>query len=192
MHNRVLSEIGAKIRKVRQRKHLTVQALANRAGVSKGLISRIENNRTIPSLPVLISIIKALEVEVNAFFEDIDQPVDEQSVIVRRQADWEEVVSEVTRGFRLHPIIGRCFSKVISHISVLEMEPGAQLEKQDADAYEFRYVLEGEVDYEVGDQKWTLKAGDCIYFDGHLPHIPINHSEELVRILAIHFLAAPD
>ena len=188
MYNHILTEIGSKIRKVRQSKNLTVQELADRAGVSKGLISRIENSRTIPSLPVLISIIKALEVEINSFFEDIDQPIDEQKIIVRRQADLENVIMEGAEGFLYHPVINRSFSDFVVQVTVLDLEPGSQREKLITDAYEFKYILNGEVDYEIGDQKLTLHAGDSIYFDGRLPHVPVNRSEEKVRMLVVYFL----
>nr|WP_227256257.1 helix-turn-helix transcriptional regulator [Pedobacter sp. MR2016-19] len=51
---------------------ITVQELADKAEVSKGLISQIENSRTIPSLMVLMDIIKSLEIDLNSFFKDIN------------------------------------------------------------------------------------------------------------------------
>ena len=83
MHDYILLEIGQKLRKIRKGKGLTVQNIATRAGVSKGLISRIENGKTIPSLPVLIGVIKSLEFDLNSFFTDIDQKPLEQLVIKR-------------------------------------------------------------------------------------------------------------
>ncbi|WP_394801049.1 helix-turn-helix domain-containing protein [Niabella ginsengisoli] len=50
---------------------MTITTIAGKADVSNGLISRIENGRTIPSLPVLLSIVNALGVPVADFFKDI-------------------------------------------------------------------------------------------------------------------------
>ena len=72
MEDDVLIQISNRIKDKRREKNITVQELASRANVSKGLISQIENSRTIPSLIVLIDIIKALEIDLNAFFKDID------------------------------------------------------------------------------------------------------------------------
>lgn len=188
MYNHILTEIGSKIRKIRQGKNLTVQELADRAGVSKGLISRIENSRTIPSLPVLIAIIKALEVEINAFFEDIDQREDTQKIIVRRREALEDVTMEGALGFLYHPVINRSISDFVVRVTLLDLEPGSEREKLITDAYEYKYILSGEVDYEIGDEKWTLREGDSIYFDGRLPHVPVNRSSKTVKMLVVYFL----
>ncbi|MEM1218209.1 MAG: cupin domain-containing protein [Bacteroidota bacterium] len=189
MHSDILTQIGQKIRKLRQGRQLTVQGLASRAGVSKGLISRIENSRTIPSLPVLISLIKALDVEVNTFFEDIDQAFSEPRVVLRRRADLEYLMMEKPAGFSYQSIIDERLSNAVSRISVLEVQPGSQGKPQVTDSFEFRYVLEGEAEYEIGDQQFVLQAGDSIYFDGNLAHAPRNRTGQKLRILVIHFLA---
>jgi len=189
MHQEILTEIGIKIRKIRQRKDLTGQELANRAGVSKGLISRIENRRTIPSLPVLISVIKALDVEVNTFFEDIDHSIGEPQIMVRRQTDLKDVKIG-SNGFQYYPVIERSFPTQTAQISILDLKPDTKGEKETTDAFEFRYILEGEVDYEIANRCLTLQAGDSVYFDGNLGHIPFNRSTELLRILVIHFSAS--
>ena len=61
MHEELLLLIGDKIKSKRTQKNVTLGELAAKAGVSKGLISQIENNRTLPSLPVLFNIIHSLE-----------------------------------------------------------------------------------------------------------------------------------
>ena len=57
MQEDILIQISTNIKERRREKGITVQELADRAKVSKGLISQIENSRTIPSLIVLIQII---------------------------------------------------------------------------------------------------------------------------------------
>jgi transcriptional regulator with XRE-family HTH domain len=56
MNEGLLLLIGDKIKTKRTQKNITLEQLAQKAGVSKGLISQIENNRTVPSLPVLFNI----------------------------------------------------------------------------------------------------------------------------------------
>ncbi|WP_370629788.1 helix-turn-helix domain-containing protein [Pedobacter sp. MR2016-19] len=64
--------MSGKIKERRKELGITVQELADKAEVSKGLISQIENSRTIPSLMVLMDIIKSLEIDLNSFFKDIN------------------------------------------------------------------------------------------------------------------------
>ncbi|WP_233602940.1 helix-turn-helix domain-containing protein [Pedobacter sp. KBW06] len=71
MEEDVILKISYRIKEIRKERGITIQELADRAGVSKGLISQIENNRTVPSLMVLIDIIKSLDVDLNQFFKDI-------------------------------------------------------------------------------------------------------------------------
>ena len=71
MEEDILIQISNRIKERRREKNITVQELAQRANVSKGLISQIENSRTIPSLMVLIEIVKALEIDLNDFFKSI-------------------------------------------------------------------------------------------------------------------------
>ncbi|MBA2562252.1 MAG: helix-turn-helix transcriptional regulator, partial [Chitinophagaceae bacterium] len=71
MQEEVLIKISNKIKEIRKNKRVTVQQLADDARVSKGLISQIENNRTIPSLPVLMNIVHSLQLDLTDFFKDI-------------------------------------------------------------------------------------------------------------------------
>ncbi len=50
MQEDILIQISNRLRELRKDKNITLQELADKAGVSKGLISQVENSRTIPSL----------------------------------------------------------------------------------------------------------------------------------------------
>lgn len=69
MTEEILLLIGERIRARRQDKNITLEQLANKAGVTKGLISQIENNRTVPSLPVLLSIVHSLDEDMRGFLK---------------------------------------------------------------------------------------------------------------------------
>lgn len=71
IHDETVILIAQKIRTVRLQKKLTIQQLADRAKLTKGLISKIENSRTVPSLPVFVGLIRALEIPLKDFFDDI-------------------------------------------------------------------------------------------------------------------------
>ena len=46
------------------------------------------------------------------------------------------------------------------------------------------------MEYEIGDEVFTLRAGDSLFFDARLPHVPVNRTNELVRMLVVYFLMA--
>ncbi|ULT24385.1 helix-turn-helix transcriptional regulator [Sphingobacterium sp. E70] len=85
MEDNTIFKISYKIKEIRKEKGITIQEVADKAGVSKGLISQIENNRTIPSLLVLINIINALDVDLNEFFKDFNSDLDAGPVVVRKK-----------------------------------------------------------------------------------------------------------
>src|ERR1700754_4034023 len=98
MEDDILIQISNRIKERRRDKNITVQELATQANVSKGLISQIENSRTIPSLMVLIEIIKALEIDLNEFFKDIRAKSDSQVILVKRKAEYERFEKEHASG----------------------------------------------------------------------------------------------
>ncbi len=190
MHNHILLEIGKKIRKVRRRKKMTVQQLADRAKVSKGLISRIENSRTIPSLPVLIKIISGLEEEINSFFEDIDQEDKPETVVIQRAEDLQGFTKEKAIGFMYYNIMDTSLGDFVFQSTILELAPHSQRDLVTTDGHEFKYIIEGELEYQIGDVTYYLKAGDSLYFNARTPHVPINRSDKPVKMLVIYLLSS--
>lgn len=184
-----IGNIGKKIRRLRQEKGLTIKELAEKAGVTKGFVSRVENVRTIPSLPVLLSIIQALEQEVADFFSDIEQN-NTDSILIRRKENLYPYTKENAKGFRYYSIFNETISGLVIQASILELEPNSQRGQLTTDGFEYKYILEGEVEYEIGDEVFTLRAGDSLFFDASLPHVPANRTNELVRMLVVYFLIA--
>src|SRR5579862_8194674 len=114
MEDDILIQISNRIKERRREKNITVQELASNANVSKGLISQIENSRTIPSLIVLIDIIKALNIDRNEFFKDIRTKSQLSPILVKRRDDYEHFEKEHTVGFHYR----RIFSRVIDHSTI--------------------------------------------------------------------------
>ena len=85
MQEDIIIQIGNRLKEVRTEKKITLQELADKAGVTKGLISQIENSRTIPSLPVLLNIIRELQLDLNSFFDTIDFEKKTTSVTVKKK-----------------------------------------------------------------------------------------------------------
>ena len=63
-------QIGFKIRRIRQERRMTLQALADATGLSKPLLSQIENEQVIPPLATLLRIAKAFRVQLQSFFQE--------------------------------------------------------------------------------------------------------------------------
>ncbi len=81
----VIIQISQRLRDMCTEKRVTLQQLADAAGITKGVLSQIENCRTISSLNVLISLIKGLEIILDEFFSSIYVRDGQQKVIVRKK-----------------------------------------------------------------------------------------------------------
>ncbi|RXG29987.1 helix-turn-helix domain-containing protein [Leeuwenhoekiella marinoflava] len=179
--------IGKRIREIRKEKGLTINTVAANAAVSNGLISRIENGRTIPSLPVLLNIINALETEVAAFFNSLPQS-GKTAFIVSRKAENSIIEKEDdAKGFQYKSIFGKSLAFIAFEAVLLEIQPGSERAKVETDAYEFKYMLSGSCVYNIGEEEVTLHEGDAIFFDGRIPHVPINRSDTPTSMLVLYF-----
>jgi transcriptional regulator with XRE-family HTH domain len=187
MEEDILIQISNRIKERRREKNITVQELATRATVSKSLISQIEHGRTIPSLLVLIDIIKALEIDLNEFFKDIPCKTTESPVLVKRKSEYECFEKEHAVGFHYQRIFTKSISPSTVDIVILELEPDASRPLAETEAFEYKYVLSGQVEYQFTNEKIILNQGDSVLFDGRLPHTPKNLGTTTASMLVVYF-----
>jgi transcriptional regulator with XRE-family HTH domain len=188
MQEDILIQISNKLKEKRRERGITLQTLADQAQVSKGLISQIENNRTIPSLLVLINLIKSLGVDLNDFFNEIGPNGTPEAVVIRRQADYQPFEKENARGFRYRRILTRTVHGQAIDVVLLNLTPQARRAAfVKTDAYELKYVLSGRIEYVIGDHTYALEEGDSLFFDGRVPHNLRNTGETEAVLLVIYF-----
>ncbi|MBB2149351.1 helix-turn-helix domain-containing protein [Pedobacter gandavensis] len=187
MEEDVILKISYRIKEIRKERGITIQELADRAGVSKGLISQIENNRTVPSLMVLIDIIKSLDVDLNQFFKDISDSANKAPVVVKRKSEYESFEKEQALGFLYKRILTKSIKNATVDIVLLELEPNASRPMVRTEAFEYKYILAGNVKYHFEDQDIELSAGDSLLFDGRLAHTPTNVGTDKAIMLILYF-----
>ncbi len=184
MEGAFLSEVSRRIKDRRLLKRLTLQELATKTNVTKGLISQIENGRSIPSLPVLFSIIHSLEMEVGDFFEGLK--FTEPLVIIRRKEE-DVLEKENPQGFHYHKVLTKELSASSVDIVLLELSPASKLQAEIKEAFTYQYVLSGEMNYTIKGKTYRLQEGDSLFFNGRIPHAPENHTQQSCRLLIIYF-----
>ena len=190
MNDDILIKIGKKIREIRQKQQIKLHELAEEAQISKGLLSKIENGRTIPFLPVLISVIQTLKVDMDVFFEGIHihQPA---AYIHKKYSDYTPFEKEESKGFLYHFILSQNIQNLAFEAVILELQPNSRREKVVTDGFEFKFILKGEVEYHLGDEIVLLKKGDSLFFNGKTPHVPVNKTSEVASMLVVYLLLPP-
>ncbi|RDY60059.1 helix-turn-helix domain-containing protein [Flagellimonas nanhaiensis] len=179
--------IGKRIKEIRKNNKKTINDIAMKAGVTAGLISRIENGRTIPSLPVFFKIVDSLETEMIDFFDGMPK-VNGQNFLVSRKEDQTIIDKEDDAvGFTYNYIFSKQLNSVGFESVLLEVQPNSKREKVTTDAFEFKYILSGKCYYLIGDQEVLLNEGDSIFFDGRIPHVPINKGKISSKMLVVYF-----
>ena len=185
MEGAFLLEVSRRIKEYRLEKRLTVQELAERANVSKGLISQIENGRSIPSLPVLFGIIQSLEMAVSSFFDGLN--LQTPNVLVQRKKDYESFTKEDAKGFLYKRIFVKNVSASTLDFVILELNKNAKRGEVVTEAFEYKYIIQGQCEYLINGEKYELHEGDSLFFDGRLPHLPKNTGSDKCIMLIVYF-----
>ncbi len=175
--NRLEAAIGHQVREFRRQQNMTVAELAKSAGLSTGMLSKIENGATSPSLTTLQSLSAALQVPVTALFRRFEE---------RREATYVpagqglKIDRRGTRAGHQYELLGHIAGKDVASepylITLSEESDVFPLFQHDG--IEFIYLLEGEVRYRHADKTYLLKPGDSLFFDADAPHGP----DELITL----------
>ena len=187
MQEDILIQISNRLKEIRKEKNVTLQSLAEAAGVTKGLISQIENSRSVPSLVVLLNLIKALDLDLNVFFREINFQQDRNAVLIRRRKEYQLFEKENASGYIYQRITSFMLEKFHVDIVHLTILPGAQREMAVTDALEFKFVIKGQCQYKIGEEQYDLEEGDSIYFDARQLHTPLNEGSEPCEMIVVYF-----
>jgi transcriptional regulator with XRE-family HTH domain len=181
--NLLETAIGREVRHFREKLGITIAELAHSAGISAGMLSKIENGATSPSLTTLQALGKALQVPVTALFRGFEEIRDASFV---KAGQGLTIERRGTRAGHQYQLLGHS-----PHGPVM-VEPYLITLTHQSDVFptfqhaglEFLYMLEGNVVYRHGDKTYDMHPGDSLFFDADAPHGP----EEL-RKLPIRYLS---
>lgn len=179
--------IGQKVRKLRQEQRFTLQDLSELSGLSKPLLSQIENNQVIPPIATLLKIAKGLKVGIHFFFEEEE---DRQKFVLLRssttQASRRRSGNDSPQTYLYHSLAPGMRKKSMEPFLV-EFESGqwdvSLLYSHDGE--EFIYLLQGELEFHYGQEVMILKPGDSIYYDSSEAHGYISRGKEKAKAVAV-------
>ena len=176
--------LGNAIRDLRQRHGLTIAEVADRAGISRGMLSKIENAQTATSLDSLHRLAQALGVSLSTLFRNYDVP--EGSAQLVKSGEGMEVVRRGTkRGHTYHLLAHEQGpTKLFEPFLITIDSPDATFPVFEHPGTEFLYMLEGRMEYRHGQHTYLLTPGDALTFRGEVPHGPERLIELPIRFLA--------
>ncbi|MES2732117.1 MAG: XRE family transcriptional regulator [Bacteroidota bacterium] len=182
-----LSLIGLRILEIRKEKKMSLRELAKRSRLSPGLISKIENFRTVPSLSVLIDIANSLEVDVAVLVRNINGDTEAPYILVRA-GEGEIEKREDSKGLIYRYLLSQNLASHSLRVNEVTINPNTTRKPISTNALELIHVLEGELSYGLKDEEIALSKGDTLYFDGMLAHSVHNKSELPARLLKVYLI----
>ena len=186
-----LTVLGGRIREIRKQKGLTLQQLADRTGLTAGLLSKIENLRTSPSLQVLSDLAGALGTDIAALFLDAAGSRGNRKWRHFPAEKFQLIDREENQGFAYQLIFESRLSGDRQQVMLVEVEPGARRKPVSGDGNEILYMISGHLKYRIGEDVIDFKTGDVLFFDSAVPHVPENPGREKAVLLAIYHLTEP-
>ena len=176
--------IGRHVRTLRRKLDMTVTELASLAGLSPGMLSKIENGLTSPSLATLKALSAALSVPFTALFQKFEEQRDATFV---RAGQGLKIERRGIRYGHQYQLLGHAIGKSIG------VEPYMITLTHESEVFplfqhegiEFIYMLEGTMGYRHGGTTYAMTPGDSLFFDSTVAHGPDNLEDLPIRFLSV-------
>ena len=176
--------LGNTIRDLRQKHRLTIAEVAEQTGISRGMLSKIENAQTATSLETLVKIASALGVSMATLFRHYNPPQGGAQLV--KQGEGMEVVRRGTKRGHTYNLLAYDQGPIkLFEPFLISMDDGSEVFPTfEHSGIEFIHMLEGTLEYRHGRSTYLLEPGDSLTFRGDIPHGP-----ETLIVLPIRFLA---
>jgi transcriptional regulator with XRE-family HTH domain len=182
---RVGRQLGAVARRLRESQGLTLNDISNSAGISAGMLSRLETGQVTPSLETLVSLADALGVRPALLLQDVGGS-EEGAQRVPAGQGLEVVRRGTRRGHTYHLLAAQRGPRksfepfLVTLTDKSEVFPGFQ-----HPGTEFIYILAGSLTYRHGSHSYPLGPGDSLTFRGDVAHGPETLGKVPIRMLSI-------
>ncbi|HSM94212.1 MAG TPA: helix-turn-helix domain-containing protein [Anaeromyxobacteraceae bacterium] len=164
--------VGANLRRLRVRRGLSLDRLADASGVSRAMLSQVELGRSTPTVNLVSRIARALGVPFSALIA-----VKDTSRLFILRSEEAKVLSSHDGAFTSRALFPFDAPRRVEFYE-LRLAPGAteHAEPHTPGTVENLVVASGAVELEVGGQRSTLGPGDAIVFAADLPHAYVNRA----------------
>ena len=176
--------IALRVRELRLAKGISLAELARLTGMSKAMLSKIENAQTSCSLSSLARLAEALSVPVTTLFRGVDA---EREAVYTPAGHGAQIVRRGSNVGHLYQLLGalRGQHKRIEPLLVTLTDASEVFPLFQHAGTEFLYVLEGVMVYGHGRSRYEMHVGDSLVFDGEGPHGPAELVALPVRFLTV-------
>lgn len=169
------------LRLLRKERRWTLETLAERAGLTKSYLSKIERGHSMPSIAVAIQLADALQVDVADLFDDADKGAD----IAVYRSSGERKMHDPFDGSRYTAVAGSVANKQMLPFLIYPSRRAEQCAFREHVGDEFVVVVSGTVELSFPGRVETLSAGESAYFRGGIPHRFRSPGTDLAEVLIV-------
>lgn len=170
-------DFGAKIKRLRQKKKLRLEDLANQTGYSADFLARLENGEEIPPVAAILQISKALTLDAGGFLLPKENEAEKKKV---------ESYEKRTKSYAYRSLAPGARTKHLKAFLVtIDSGKDHDMVEYRHEGEEFVYVLKGEVEITVGAHTNLLKAGGSLHFNSGIKHLLTNPGAKKTELLVI-------
>jgi transcriptional regulator with XRE-family HTH domain len=183
--------LGSVIREQRLSHQLKIAEVAKLAGISRGMLSKIENGQAATSLETLSRIANTLGVSLAYLFRNYNVPTGGAQLVKNGQG--MEVVRRGTkRGHTYHLLAYDQGPQKLFEPFLITMDDESEVFPTfEHPGMEFIHMQQGKIEYRHGQHTYTLGPGDSLTFRGDIPHGPERLIKLPIKFLAIIFYGTP-
>jgi transcriptional regulator with XRE-family HTH domain len=175
--------IARRVRELRDAQGFSLDALAERSGVSRSNISLIERGQSSPTATVLDKLATGLGVTLASLFEDNTGIVTEPSPVARvaEQPVWTDPASGYVRR-NLSPA-ARSPIQLVDVIFPAGQRVAYDTGAREVEIHQQIWMIDGVMEMTVGDAQWRLETGDCLAMRLDRPTVYRNPTRKPARYL---------
>ncbi len=155
------SKLGPMLRRLRTERNLSLNDVAHQADISVGFLSAIERSQMSGSVATLRKLARFYKINIL----DLFQPAESDSNLVRPS---ERKVLSGGKGVRME-LLAWGDTAMEPHLFRIASGCGSG-ESYSHNGEEFLFVMRGQLEIVIAEQKYLLKAGDSLYFASNIPH----------------------
>ena len=171
--------IGMFIRRYRQANNESLQSLADRSGVSRSMISKIESNQKSPTIVVLAKLASAM----NIGLEDLVKMPDKHDEVLSFKPTDKNIVSKAGSLFVCHQLVAKSSQSLADCYQFYFKGHGKTRFAANPvnDTRKYLWVERGELTLYIASNKHVIEAGTGLMFNASAPHSFENRTGPLVR-----------
>ncbi len=184
--------IGTTIRARRNQLNLTLEALAERTGVSRAMLSEIERGNKNPTIRVVVQIAGALDCSVSELIGEQIRETSGQAAVVRRE-ERRTLVDPQTGVERqsLSPALLRLGAEVVWYV-VPPGQSAGPFSPHPPSIVEHITIMRGALRCHLADEEIKLREGDAVSFRADVEHEFHNDGAEPCQYLLVHFFSGQE